>query len=449
MKKIFYILLALSFVTLSCKKVQPFEDNGTSGKAKGLEVQADLSSITRSHLDPNDGLTLHWDADDKLCLWSTYICDMSQFEARTEALMEEYGLDQETAGSAVGVEGMHDHHETRVGGILPLVSGADSPSARFRSAIPVADWFNPRATSPYDAYLFMAIYPAPATVPEWKYWPQVLDKDTYHLIKEYTVWQPYTMVTIPTVQDGESYGKYQLLIDRGWEDRYPGSEGSAALVPQDEIVTGDYRINFSQWEVLTSLIEFKMKTTDGNSRTIDHLDITFESAEYSSGEYRDDYYALSGTVPLQLLSDEIHEVSLWNRFSRPVSQIVPQADMTWEDMAGASTKVTIQFAAPVTVGGDLTEDTFYAVLVPTMCVSNRIDRGYKPHLCFWAYDEQDNLILARKYSMANEFHYTSTWGSNAVYPGLRKGMKYTLDLSLDTVAPFEGGNAGQYEEIFM
>ena len=448
MKKIFYILLALSFVTLSCNKARSFEDNSTSRKANGLEVQADLQSITRSHLG-SDGLTLNWDADDKLCLWSTYVCDMSQYDALIEALMEEYGLNAATAEAAVGVEGIYSHHSTRVGDILPLVSGEGSPTGHFRSDILVSNWFNPSATSPYDAYLFMALYPAPATVPEWKYWPQFLDKENYNLIKDYTVQQPYIMVTVPTVQDGKSYWKYQMLLDRGWEERYPGSESSAGLVPQDEIVSGDYRINFSKWEILTSLIEFQMKSTDGEEYTIDHLDITFETGEFDYGVYRDDYYALSGTVPLQLLSDEPHELPLWNQFRLPVNPIVPRADCTWDEMAGATTKVTLQFASPVTIGGDLTSEKYYAVLIPTMCVDNRTSRGFKPHLCFWAYDTDGNMILAKKYSMANEFKFDSTYGHREVYPGLRKGTKYTLDLSLDTVAPFEGGNAGQYEEIFM
>ena len=444
MKKLFYILLAGALMAISCnKEIQDTKDVISSEKIDGLKVWATLPSEMRSHLG-SDGLSLYWDADDELILWSTYLGTEDEMNTKTESINSEYGLDAKTASIGATLEMIHNHLDTQVGGVLSLSSGEGTARGSFHSGIPVEDWFTP-GSGDDQFYMFMSMYPAPETVPFWNVYEQVLEQETYGLIKDYIVYQPYVKVNVPSVQDGKSYWKYQRLLDRGFEDRPGTVDEACGIVSRPEVVSGDYKLEFSEWDVMTSLLSFTMQSSDGNTYEIDHLDITFEYP-MSSGDYRDNLFALSGNVPAFLLFDEPHESCLHSTFGKLGHGYVPQGNAdAWSEMAEASTKLTLQFTSPVEIDGTPTSsaDPFYAVVIPTMNLEQgAYNAGLKPRVCFRAYAPNGDLILSKKMAMGNTF-YSEKYGVT-VYPGFYKGTKYSLNLSLDRVTPPEEALSGQF-----
>ena len=439
-KNIFWIIPALTLLFISCNKELP-KNETVSEKVSGLEVKATLPSITKSTLGA-DGLTLNWAEGDKLAMWSTYLGTYRNIEKKASQYARDHGFDPGTAMIASMLETIHDNDYTKINGTLSLSSGAGSSSGTFTSDKPAEQWFyGVSANADYNFYWFSSIYPAPDVIPEWRYFDQVIPE-----ANNFVVHQPYVMVNIPTVQDGKSYWKYQLLLDRGINERDNYPEESNGFVIKDEVIGGDFTLNFSDWNIQTSLLEFTVRSSDVAERSVDHIDITFEFGELGAN----DRFALSGTVPLFLLLDEDYENSLCSSFKVPFGPgeggYVSKGDSrAWSEMDEGVCKVTLKFDEPLVVNENDSE-TLYAVLIPTLCSANLIDFDDKPKMVFSAYDNKGDLILFKRMEMQNTFSYYleshDEW--HTCYPGLRKGFKYTFDVEFDPIIPPEEALSGQF-----
>ena len=456
MKKYISILAIAAVCVVSCKK-----GNVTGGdvirseKISGLEFRANLPSLTRTVLG-TDGLSLKWTATDQIAVWSVPMGTMEEFEATATHLVDDYGFtDEAQIGIITGVETMQNGiaKGATVCETLSVTGGAGSTSATFHSEKPAREWFGNLTSIEDDMYWFSALYPASAlvttggTAPTFTTWEMVLPKTEFGLTQDYVVRHPFFKVTVPSVQDGKSYWDYQVVYNTGLYDY--GDRLARNIVSAKEVLYNEYPVTFDNWVVATSLLEFTLKAADTESYSIKTLDITYESPNYYSGDasYYDDFFALSGTVPVQFLNDEEHETLLHNRFCVPYNWYIHQGDSAngWSEMAGASPKVTLSFAEPVSLSeGNAAEGLFYAVVIPTMDMQNRTSEGKKPRIRFTAYDAAGNEILGKVLQMGSTYNYKN---QREVYPGIFKGTKYSFDLELNPVTSPEAGNAGEYEEI--
>ena len=460
MKKYISILAIAAVCVLSCKKGNVSgEDVIRSEKIYGLEFRANLPSLTRTVLG-TDGLSLKWTASDQIAVWSVPMGTMAEFEATAEHLYEDYGFNpaEEELGIVTRIEAMHNGvtNGTTVCETLSVIEGAGSTSATFHSEKPARDWFGDLSSIEDDLYWFAALYPASALVtaggaPAFTTWGQLLPKDAFNLKNDYVVPHPFIKVNVPSVQDGKSYWNYQVVYNTGLYEY----EGRMArnLVTAREVLYNEYPVTFDKWVVGTSLLEFTLKAADTGTYAIKTIDITYESPDYYSGStnYYDDFFALSGTVPIQFILDEEYEVFLHNRFCEPYPYMwyIHQDDSVnaWSEMAGASPKVTLSFADPVSLSdGNAADGLFYAVVIPTMDNQNQTSDGKKPRIRFTAYDAAGNEILGKVLQMGNTYNYK---GEREVYPGIFKGTKYSFNLELNPVTSPEAGNAGEYEEIVL
>ncbi len=458
MKNYISILAIAAVCVVSCKKGNfSGEDVIHSEKISGLEFCANLPSLTRTVLG-TDGLSLKWTATDQIAVWSVPMGTMEEFEATAMHLVADYGFtDEAQIGIITGVETMQNGiaKGATVCETLSVTEGAGSTSATFHSEKPAREWFGNLTSIEDDMYWFSALYPASAlvttggTAPTFTTWEMVLPKTEYGLTQDYVVRHPFFKVTVPSVQDGKSYWDYQIVYNTGlydYQDRLARN-----IVSAKEVLYNEYPVTFDNWVVATSLLEFTLKAADAETYAIKTLDITYESPNYYSGNpgYYDDFFALSGTVPVQFLNDEEHEALLHSRFCVPYNWYIHQNDTVngWSEMAGASPKVTLSFADPVSLsGGNAADGLFYAVVIPTMDMQNRTSEGKKPRIRFTAYDADGNEILGKVLQMGNTYNYKN---EREVYPGIFKGTKYSFDLELNPVTSPEAGNAGEYEEIVL
>ena len=428
-KNIFWILTAAALLSVSCNK--EINQGGASvreeGKAHGLEVRATLPSESKSRLDI-DGLTLLWEESDKIAMWATPIGYMEDIENGIANLMQTYDLNTETALTYEVINRFSSNLSYNTSDVLQLVSGAGNSTATFASSKNSIDWFDQNETDGAYSW-FTAIYPAPETLPQWGYYAQYIDQIDLYL------YQPYLLVDIPTVQDGKSYWKYQLLLDRGTNDRpeIPGVEQvmPTGIVSKGELTSGEYELNLSDWTVETSLLKFTVTSGDGNDYSIDHIDISMEFSQYGY----DDCFALSGKLPLFFVWDEDKDNTLWTSFGDFTDHYYKRkSDAShWSLMDNASNKVTIAFDEPLTVGAAASE-TIYAVLAPTTCTYNIVSGGIKPKMVFSAYNANDELVLQKRLEMQNEFTYThSDQSTDTCYPGTLKGTKYSFSVELDNI----------------
>ena len=455
MKKYISILVLAALCVLSCKRADVSgEDVIQSKKISGLEIRASLPSLTRSVLG-SDGLTLNWTEDDKIALWSVPMGTMAEFEATAGSLVSEYGFDPESEilGIITGVETLQRGIATNatVSEIIPVSLGAGETSATFYSAKNARDWFGNLNAPDDDMYWFGALYPVKyqsVTPPQFISWEQFIPKSSFGGTNDYTVQQPFFRVNVPSVQDGKSYWDYQIVYDTGLHDS-PGRLAHS-IVSAGELLYGDYYLEFNNWTVATSLLEFTMQASDAETYSVKTLEISYECAKFGNTDYYDDYFALSGTAPLQFLNDEEHEVVLHSRFCTPNSWYHHQNDAdVWSEMADASKKLTLSFETPIVLsGGQATssDDLFYAVVIPTMDTQNLTSYGRKPRIRFTAYDVSGKEILGKVLQMGNTYNYKN---SRTVYPGIFKGTKYSFDLVLNPVTSPEAGNAGEYDEIVL
>ena len=445
--KIFWIIPALALLTVSCSKELRGVEDIKEEKISGLEVRATLPAEVRSRLG-EDGLSLLWEEGDRIALWGSYISTFDNLSQMADNYASTYGIDPDEGFLAAVTQMLQAYSDERTSGILPLTSGAGTTSAKFTSSTPLDQWFSPYHTDSEITW-FNAIYPAPDALPEWGFY-QHIDPQR----DGYSIYVPYIMVNVPTIQDGKSYWKYQILFDSGTTDRaVEGASGYSGMVSKEEISHGNYTLDFSSWRVETSLLEFNVTSSDGADYDVDHIDITMEFQALSGdyvGEWHDDYYALSGTAPLLTIYDDDHNVELASAYSNNFtdSNYRRKGDPEqWDLMSGADNKVTLQFESPLAVGASESE-TLYAVVIPTMATRNMLVNGQplKPRMVFKAYDSEDNIILMKRLEMQNDFSYSHGDGtSDYCYPGTQKGHKYSFSVALDPApvelnATFEGAN---------
>lgn len=457
MRKYISIFAIIALSLLSCKRAEiSGEDVIHSEKISCLEIRASLPSLTKSVLG-SDGLSLTWTEGDKIAVWSVPMGTMDEFNATAGSLIQNYGFDSESEilGIVTGIETLQRGIATNaiVTEILPVSLGAGGTSATFYSAKNARDWFGNLNSVDEDMYWFAALYPVKyqsVTPPQFTTWSQLVPKESFEGTEDYTVQHPFFRVNVPSVQDGKSYWDYQIVYDSGLYDS-PGRLAHS-IVTASELLFGDYYLEFSNWTVATSLLEFSMQAADAGTYSIKTLEITYECTNYDGSDYYDDYFALTGTVPLQFLNDEDHEVVLHNRFSTPYYWYHRKSEeggsWRWSEMADASTKLTLSFETPVVLSdGEATssDDLFYAVVIPTMDIYNEAALNRKPRMRFTAYDAAGNEILGKVLQMGNTFNYKGS----PVYPGLFKGTKYSFDLVLNPVTSPEAGNAGEYDEIIL
>lgn len=453
MKKIYIVLMICLAAAVSCKKsVSPADE---VIREEPLRVRASLSDLTRSHFAAPEDNALVWDADDKIFLWSKY---MTSWDNLASKAATDYPV--ETWGDYYGllltaVNAMSDY--APIQGTLDInPASAGSASATFKSSKKVTEWFSQGEGAQDDLYWFGALYPAPASPLEWGYWEQELDPSKDDVPASTTLNQPYFLVSVPSVQDGKSYWEYQRLLAYGLVETpapgyscpmLPADYRAEGLATREEIVTGEYSLNFSRFTPVTSLLSFTMQANipSGETIEIDHMDIMVERMMH--GEYSTDLCALSGKVPLFLLFDEDHEQHLHNLFSTPYNNDVPFGDPSvWFPMADrdepALPKVTLQFGPehPVTLSSQASsaDDPFYAVVIPNHFIDNHVDYDRPPHLVFIAYDADNNPILTKKLSMSKAWSYIFHEGeadqrTYTVYPGIRKGTKYSFNLKLEEI----------------
>ena len=446
--KIFWIIPALTLLFVSCNKELNNKEEIRSEKISGLEVKANLSSLTKSRLG-QDGLTLNWEANDRIALWSTYIGTMRDIESAGMDCYRRYSsyIDPGTAVIVGMLDVIHANSNMQITGALSLNSGAGTSSATFVSDKNPEDWFyQPQEWSYYGNstdnkyYWFNAMYPAPSIIPGWQFYEQVIPQ-----YDNLTVYQPYIMVNVPSVQDGKSYWDYQILIERGLDDRpAPAIETAKGIVTKDEILGGDHTIDFDDWTVMTSLLEFTVRSSDEATRSIDHIDITFETPD----NHYNDCFALSGTVPVFLLLDEEYEAPMRSSFSSSLgfhSPVRKSDPSHWSLMDGGVCKVTLQFDQKLTVTHTASE-TLYAVVIPTMYANNLTTFNDKPRMVFSAYDSNGDLVLSKKLEMSNTNMFylekDDTWYT--CYPGIWKGTKYSFNLEMDPIVRPEDALSGQF-----
>lgn len=469
MKKIYIVLMtAITLLAVSCRKPEfTGEDGMKETPLDVLKVKGSLSGLTKSTLD-SDGLTLKWTADDKIALWSRYMTTWDALEQRGDQMYpESEGWVDEHYGPIKMLLSTVDaiSEYAPVQGVLPIdPATVGAPVASFTSSKSVNEWFSQGEGSDDDMYIFGALYPAPEDPLTFGAWQQPLNPDEDEVPTAISFRQPYVMVNVPSVQDGKQYDKYQRLIDTGFNPiPYPGAYVPLVgepdvringLATRKEIVEGDYTLDFSSFVPVTSLLSFTLRADvpEGETYQIDHMDITVEM-RWGGQDYKSGYYALSGTVPLFLLFDETHEKYLCNTFEAPYdTHRTLEESSVWEPMQNASTTVRLDFHdSPVTVSSTATsaDDPFYAVVIPTHLSYNLTEYDRIPRLKFVAYNSEGKAILKRTLAMDKTWTFTyhegeSTEEVRTVYPGIKKGTKYSFDLSLKPVTPPAEALSGQF-----
>ena len=469
MKKIYIVLMtAITLLAVSCRKPEfTGEDGMKEAPLEVLKVKGSLSGLTKSTLG-DDGLTLKWTADDKIALWSRYMTTWDAIEQKGDQMYpESEGWVDEHYGPIKMLLSTVDaiSEYAPVQGVLPIdPSTVGASVASFSSSKSVNEWFSQGKGTDDDMYIFGALYPAPEDPLTFGAWQQPLNPDEDEVPTAISFRQPYVMVNVPSVQDGKHYDKYQRLIDTGFNPiPYPGAYVPLVgepdvringLATRKEIVEGDYTLDFSSFVPVTSLLSFTLRADvpEGETYQIDHMDITVEM-RWGGQDYKSGYYALSGTVPLFLLFDETHEKYLCNTFEAPYdTHRTLEESSVWEPMQNASTTVRLDFHdSPVTVSSTATsaDDPFYAVVIPTHLSYNLTEYDRIPHLKFVAYDPDGIVILKRTLAMDKTWTFTyhegeSTEEVRTVYPGIKKGTKYSFDLSLKPVTPPAEALSGQF-----
>ena len=471
MMRKFYMLAAMTAVmAVSCKRASVSDDLPVIPQGRPLTVEASLDTkVTRTTLD-TDGLTLLWEAGDQLAVYSSFIGSETSFQNTSRynelnsALLNS-GLDseeiEEVRGLLFWIESASLYPEYQRNGILTVTdASAGSASGSFKSENSVFEWFGNSKSD--EQYWFTAYYPAPSQ--------EFLNAHPINScycngeeeVNGVFLRLPWVMVNIPSVQDGKSWSRYQLVVCSGFDmlgfeaDRTTHVPDMGGVVTQQGVLDGTEKISFKSFQPLTSLLHFDLKvasTAAEESYEIDKIVISQEASW--DGERRSDLYALSGEVPYFILCNapnRDYDTTLWNRYSAPYSvgnhlaqSPVAEGD-PWYGSAGLCNTITLQFSDSQTVTKDGTGEEYYAVAIPTN--ANPYVSDYKnPVLIFKAYDASGEMILYSRMLTPNRKDF-ATGEEQSFGTGLEYGHKYdftvTLNPSLDGSVGTSPGNAGSY-----
>ena len=462
MHTIYNILCGVALVALvsACAResIGGAEEN-TLPAGKPFTVKACLPSASKTTFDA-DSLTLLWSKNDEIAVYSIYIGSFEDFQ-QTERYSQLYEQileagDVESREEFDGYLGLMLYWIESGTLYLPLQKrgkcvltdeSAGSSEGTFTSEIPPLEWFGNPSASLDEKYWLTAYYPARSVLSPVKALsiPAYLESNSVVDIN-----LPYYMVEIPAEQDGHSWQDYQFVSCAGF-DLLDEVEGG--VTSMQTILTGDKMPTFQNFAPMTSLLAFKMKVdaeAPAESYAISKIVISQETSW--QGVLRTDLYAMAGTMPYFPFCDDVDrdgDTPLWNRHCKPdiVGNHFVYSNVegeTWSELDGLSNTITLNFSdSPVTVGKTATEETFYAVAIPTNArPDSNFDPNFRPVLIFKAYDAADNEILfARLKTPAGQYDdYTC-------YKGLEYGRRYDFTLNLN--APLEGsaGNAGEYNLI--
>lgn len=434
MKKAYILISVLLLAAVGCNRENV---PGTPDSAKKLTITAGAS--TRSHFD-TDGLTLLWDEGEKLAVYSVYVGKMSEMMARVQELMDDgvragHSAQMDQCMTIASFEFIAANEQESVIDKFTIdPADAGKTDGRFTSERDFEDWFGVTDPTEDDHFTFTAFYPAPTT-------PKPLSH--YHhtnLIAQDSNLAPldeldafYVPVEIPAVQDGRSYWKYQLLFGKIDEDiqNYPYFDANRNL-------------HISGMAPVTSMLAFTIQLApdaEVSSADIARIDIRVETEEVAGQGYVAGHNFVAGELPYFPAYDERYEIRLWNRITKPYflgnNRSHPMNNGTWDVMANASSSLSLQFNAPVTVSKTApTTETFYAILAPT----NNILRSslLPPRYIVSAYNAAGEEILFAR--------LLTTYGDDSLPWGLEEGYKYTFNLVLGETATdlTMDAEAGQY-----
>ena len=429
-----FAVLAVALATcVSCKK-NAGVDNGIATLPEGqpLKVKANLAPISRTGFD-NDGLTLLWEEGDQIAVYSSYLGSEEGYSAESGIpVSDEYFPVFYWINAPV----LHPDY-FRKGVCTIEASSAGQSSAVFSSSTPAAGWFGKTDSAEDEYFWFTAFYPARETL--------------YDMGSHQFTWEggmtslPYIKVEIPSVQDGHSWDKYQFVACCAFDllnDFYGGK------VTRQEVLSGAKTPTFEVFKPMTSLLSFNIKAGESMSKdsyTVSRIEISQEASW--QGVRRNDLYALSGTVPYFPFCDDMDEdgdTPLWNRHVAPNDvgnnyQADPVNGESWSDLSGLNNFLTLDFSeSPLTITKTASEETYYAVTIPTNAAP---DRGYttiNPVLIFTAYDTDNNEIMKAR---------LRTPTSKGLLYGRRYDFQLTLnDPSVYTIVDIGAGatSAGDY-----
>lgn len=387
---LYILMIASVLLSVSCKRQSIGEADSPSANAP-LRVKACLTPATRTAFD-TDGLTLLWEAGDEIAVYSSFLGNETTYAEKSGRDPEE---DFFTA--AYWLEAATLYPEYSRYGKLTLADGyAGGTTGKFASTDGATQWFGNPDSKSDDYFWFTAFYPARSSFSEMSYYLFYPD--------DLAVKFPVIKVEIPSVQDGKNWNKYQFVACCGYDILESDPAYSAGKVTRQDILGGTGEISFNQFSPMTSILAFQLKVDDtlaDDPYYISKIVITQEATW--EGQVRDDLYALSGVVPYFPFCDDMDEdgdTPLWNRYVAPVEignnyEEPPVGGSAWpEGLSGLCNSITLDFSsAQIKVGKTLSEDTYYAVTIPTNAA---LDEGYatvNPTLIFTAYDENDNPIL--------------------------------------------------------
>ena len=471
MMRKFYMLAAMTAVmAVSCKRASVSDDLPVIPQGSPLTVEASLdAAVTRTTLDPTDGLTLLWEAGDQLAVYSSFIGNETSYRqsGRYNDLrnaMANAGLSEAQiegwSSFLYWIESASLYPSYQKNGILTVTdASAGSANGQFKSTNSAFEWFGNGTSASDEKYWFTAYYPAPSQEFLDAHPIQNIFCSGADALEGLSLRMPWVMVNIPSVQDGKSWSRYQLVVCSGFD--YLGFEADDTHVPdmggvvtQQGVLEGTEKVRFASFQPLTALLHFYLKVE--STAAADQYDISkiVISQEASwNGARRSDLYALSGEVPYFMICNAPNrdeDTTLWNRYCAPyyVGNTLFQSPVgtSWEHSAGLCNTITLQFSEPYpTVTKQGTGEEFYAVAIPTNASPSGSD--YKnPALIFEAYDASGNMILSSRMLTPNriDFEEGRDWGYGT---GLEYGHKYDFTVTLKPILTGNGDTAGKYDVI--
>ena len=208
MKRIIYISGILLLAAASCAREALIEDVNLIPEGERMVFSADLNPSLKSSFS-NDGKTLVWDQDDKVCVGSVKVLGENSFE-------DPFVFDS-----------------------MPVDIDGDNPSkASFLSYKKRSYWVGGEEGTEGSIYAFFAFYPASVAGT-----PQVVQSDE-------NIWIP---VEIERHQDGKHFGRYQVC----WDFAAGPAEYDDYAYTREQILEGQ-TVTFNHFRPLSTVLNFNM-----------------------------------------------------------------------------------------------------------------------------------------------------------------------------------------------
>ena len=468
MMRKFYMLAAMAAVmAVSCKRAALTDDIPEIPQGKPLTVEACLDTdATRTTLD-TDGLTLLWEAGDQLAVYSSFISNEDNYKSsyrynEISSALSDPDLLESMGGYFYWMEaGMFNQSYQRCGILTVTDASAGSAQGSFKSENPAMEWFGLGSSAVNENYWFTAYYPAPSqeflNAHSINYYPCYADE-----FPGLTLNSPWVMVNVPSVQDGKSWSRYQIVVCAGYDllgferEDDPDNHNTdlGGVVTRQGVLEGTEKIRFASFQPLTSLLHFDLKVGSSaaeDSYSISKIVISQETTW--DGVKRNDLYALSGEVPYFIICNAPNrddDTTLWNRYCTPGYMgnnlyQSPVGESWYEGSAGLCNTITLQFDELQTVTKAGTGEEYYAVAIPTNAALDTT-APKNPVLIFEAYDASDNLVLSSRLLTPNRKDF-DTGAEKSYGTGLEYGHKYDFTVTLQPGLNADGDTAGKYDVI--